>query len=606
MKRGIVFGMMLCMVLSGVAYSQDEFYFTTQEEVNNFAATEVNGSLVLAGPDITDLTPLSGLVRVTGDFYIHWCGVKSLAGLENLVSVNSLHVQFNDSLLTLDGLYGLKSATHVDIFRNSNLVEISGINRLPELFNLAIYLNPLLRSISGLNELGTITNSLILNSNPELADISGLGSLTSVKGMLITDNGSFGPCCLLYYPIVNSSYATIANNGLSGCTREEILATGHCGDNFTVGLQFKDRTGAPVGDVIVRVPAPPYETWKVISGWKWETLRDGTVCNALYRGRLIYPAGTYRFEFAAPEGWQFVNENYLEITVADANGIWSTAGHEFLLERVGGASAPAEEPEEVCPVENTGINALAFVKGSPSWGSEPWCNAVDGDFDGWDGTATVLPDASGLAWAIFRFASDDKELVHKVGLHVTNGEENEQPERHVTRFEVLISQTGTEPADFLSAGIFKLNTPVLSWFNLQAPSMAKYIMLKVLAPAWTPRNYKQVVEFCVNDALMDLPAKPAFQRADAAAMPDGTALTGSYPNPFNPETTISYRLSASCQVSLRIYNLSGQLVATLTDAEQPAGNYSVRWSGAAQPSGIYFCHLQAGTFSARQQLVLVK
>jgi hypothetical protein len=69
---------------------------------------------------------------------------------------------------------------------------------------------------------------------------------------------------------------------------------------------------------------------------------------------------------------------------------------------------------------------------------------------------------------------------------------------------------------------------------------------------------------------------------------------GVYPNPFNPTTTIHYVLAQPTHVTLKVFNLLGQEVATLVDVWSVAGNYEVSWGPGNLPSGIYFIWLQAG------------
>jgi flagellar hook assembly protein FlgD len=85
----------------------------------------------------------------------------------------------------------------------------------------------------------------------------------------------------------------------------------------------------------------------------------------------------------------------------------------------------------------------------------------------------------------------------------------------------------------------------------------------------------------------------------------------TYPNPFNPETTILYTLKSPVQIILRIYDVQGQLVRGLVNDYQQPGNYSVRWDGLNQngiqiPSGIYFLRIHAGDESLSQRLVMMK
>jgi len=94
-------------------------------------------------------------------------------------------------------------------------------------------------------------------------------------------------------------------------------------------------------------------------------------------------------------------------------------------------------------------------------------------------------------------------------------------------------------------------------------------------------------------------------RADLAT-PENLMLSPNYPNPFNPTTVISYALPQKMRVTLKVYNLTGQMVATLVDGEQPAGYYEVSFAATHLPSGNYFTVLQAGEAKLVRRLVLMK
>jgi hypothetical protein len=88
--------------------------------------------------------------------------------------------------------------------------------------------------------------------------------------------------------------------------------------------------------------------------------------------------------------------------------------------------------------------------------------------------------------------------------------------------------------------------------------------------------------------------------------PTSYGLDENYPNPFNPSTIISYQLPASGHVSLKVYNMLGQEVATLVDAIQDAGFKSVTFDASRLPSGVYFYRLESGTFIQNKKMLLVK
>ncbi len=89
------------------------------------------------------------------------------------------------------------------------------------------------------------------------------------------------------------------------------------------------------------------------------------------------------------------------------------------------------------------------------------------------------------------------------------------------------------------------------------------------------------------------------------------ALLGNYPNPFNPETTISYSLKDAGHVSLEIYNLKGQKVRTLVNEKQSSGKHTIVWNGKDQnnsnvSSGIYFYKMRNGKYSSTKKMILMK
>jgi hypothetical protein len=88
--------------------------------------------------------------------------------------------------------------------------------------------------------------------------------------------------------------------------------------------------------------------------------------------------------------------------------------------------------------------------------------------------------------------------------------------------------------------------------------------------------------------------------------PSDFALNQNYPNPFNPTTTINYQLPKASQVKINIYNLHGQLVASLINKYQKAGYYKLNWEAKNLVSGIYFYQLEAENFREIKKMTLLK
>ena len=89
-------------------------------------------------------------------------------------------------------------------------------------------------------------------------------------------------------------------------------------------------------------------------------------------------------------------------------------------------------------------------------------------------------------------------------------------------------------------------------------------------------------------------------------VPTKSSLYQNYPNPFNPSTTIPYSLPQRSHVTLTVFNTLGQLVATLVNETEDAGNHNVRFDASALASGVYFYRIQSGSFVQTKRLVILR
>lgn len=110
----------------------------------------------------------------------------------------------------------------------------------------------------------------------------------------------------------------------------------------------------------------------------------------------------------------------------------------------------------------------------------------------------------------------------------------------------------------------------------------------------TTRVYKKVGPTAIDDFGVDRGAPAAF------------TLLQSFPNPFNPSTTIRYGLSHPSHVTLTVFNTLGQQLAALVDEDQGSGYHEVKFDGTALASGVYFYRLQAGAYSETRTLLLLR
>ena len=115
----------------------------------------------------------------------------------------------------------------------------------------------------------------------------------------------------------------------------------------------------------------------------------------------------------------------------------------------------------------------------------------------------------------------------------------------------------------------------------------------------------------IEDADVRIPIKFGDREELQEAKPSSFELKGNFPNPFNPETVIKFNLPQDTRVTLKVYNILGQVVNTLVDEMLPAGAHSVIWDGKngqgrGVASGVYFYRIKAGDFESIEKMTLLR
>lgn len=108
---------------------------------------------------------------------------------------------------------------------------------------------------------------------------------------------------------------------------------------------------------------------------------------------------------------------------------------------------------------------------------------------------------------------------------------------------------------------------------------------------------------------IDFDGKYKYYELDKAveiSSPIGFELAQNYPNPFNPSTTINFSIPHKGNVTLKVFDILGNEVATLINEEKPAGEYEVEFDGSILTSGIYFYQMKAGNFIQTKKMIYLK
>ena len=181
-----------------------------------------------------------------------------------------------------------------------------------------------------------------------------------------------------------------------------------------------------------------------------------------------------------------------------------------------------------------------------------------------------------------------------------------------------LGQSGANSADVNGDGTVNIQDLVLVAGALgntsAAPSLHPH-SLEILTAADVKLWLTHAQQLDLTDAT-SLRGIRFLEQLLAALLPTETTLLPNYPNPFNPETWIPYRLAEDAFVTLTIYDGRGQIVRTLDVGYQSAAFYETRskaihWDGRNEfgegvTSGVYFYYLSAGDFSATRKMLIIK
>jgi hypothetical protein len=112
----------------------------------------------------------------------------------------------------------------------------------------------------------------------------------------------------------------------------------------------------------------------------------------------------------------------------------------------------------------------------------------------------------------------------------------------------------------------------------------------------------------VKQLVARAPGTPVSVEQDGLGIgvPKAFLLEQNYPNPFNPSTTISYNVAKSGKISLKVFDITGQEIATLVNREQAPGVYKVNWDASGMASGTYIYRLEIDGDVSSKKAVLLK
>ncbi|MFA7058038.1 MAG: choice-of-anchor J domain-containing protein, partial [Candidatus Cloacimonadales bacterium] len=174
------------------------------------------------------------------------------------------------------------------------------------------------------------------------------------------------------------------------------------------------------------------------------------------------------------------------------------------------------------------------------------------------------------------------------------------------RFKVLVSTGSTSPNNFTA-----ISGPTF----VEAPTA--WTEFSYDLSAYANQSIRVAVQCVSNDSFIfmlddfKVVSPGGTDNDDSSAPAVKTALHANYPNPFNPETSISYSVEKAGNVTIDVYNMLGQKVKTLVNDSQNAGTHTVVWNGTDNngknvSSGVYFYRMKNGSYSKTNKMILMK
>jgi hypothetical protein len=137
----------------------------------------------------------------------------------------------------------------------------------------------------------------------------------------------------------------------------------------------------------------------------------------------------------------------------------------------------------------------------------------------------------------------------------------------------------------------------------------QYIYFDIPLSFFDRETAKATLRRAVDDLLEY--QTPVEETPGDVTLPNAYVLGQNFPNPFNPTTVIRFSLPERTHVTLSIYNILGQRVATIVDEEMLAGTHDIKWDGSTEQgrkasTGIYLYRLKAGDYIEAKKMLLLK
>ena len=541
-------------------------------------------SLNLDSNSISDISALGGLIELTM-LELGANSVSDISALEGLTQLTSLNLDSN-SISDISALGGLIELTMLELGANS-VSDISALGSLTKLTSLDVGGN----SVSDISALGGLTElthlSLWYNSVSDISALAGLTELTwlNLWYNLVSDISALDG--LTELTTLNLEYNSVSDiSALGGLTELTWL---NLTDNLVSDVSpLVANTGLGSGNEIHLVGNPlshtSINTHIPILQSRGVTVKfDDEAYPALLKISGDNQTGAADTVLSDP----FVVE------MQDENGS-TVAGASITFTVVAGGG--------MLSVTNTRTDEHGRAQSTLTLGPNLGTNTVSVSASGIESPATFHAISSTESPLVAADVNNDG-LVNVLDLIMIASN---------------LGQAGQDDADVNGDGVITVLDLVMvaGLFDVAAAAPAAHLQVSeaitaVEVQGWlTNARGLETKDPLIKRGVMML------EQLLATLTPKETELLANYPNPFNPETWIPYRLAEDTFVTLTIYDGGGQVVRTLEVGHRIASAYENRskaiyWDGRNDlgegvASGVYFYHLSAGDYSATRKMLILK
>ncbi len=323
--------------------------------------------------------------------------------------------------------------------------------------------------------------------------------------------------------------------------------------------------------------------------------------NAEFRTVLVVGKGTPR-----PVPKIVVNPTSLAFEDVEVGG---SKDLSFTIHNIGGATL---EVTDINPPE-------AYTVSDTSYSIEPNDSAVV--------TVTFAPPDTHSYTGSIEIINNDVDktvdvsgrgIIYDVGIEVVSCPDTVYRNQPDTAFIDLINFGNVTAEEIQVIGRLRHNSTVEETTLFTVPSLLPGATLHMDLEVFSEdtASYSVIATLCAHFAEDSNPANDCDScsffyeevpiRRMGPELPQTYSLSQNYPNPFNPLTQIEYSIPRPSWVRLEVYNILGERVAILVDREQQPGNYRIGWDAGDLRSGVYFCRMEAGSFTFTRRMVLLK